>query len=174
LDRLKEYSIPFSGLSIGNHQFTFEIDDTFFENFEYSEIHSAAVRVDVTMERKERMLLFTFIFSGSVHALCDRCAEEFDRQIEGTESLVVKFGHEFSEESDDVVVIPDTEHQFNVAPYLHEYLILMQPIRSVHPEDNKGKSTCDPDMIKRLEALSHHEAIDPRWEALRKIQEGTE
>jgi uncharacterized protein len=171
LDRLKEYSIPFSGLSIGNHHFTLEIDDSFFDNFEYSGLHSANVHVEVNMERKERMLIFTFDFSGTVRTICDRCTEEFDRQIEDSETLVVKFGHEFHEESDDIIVIPDTEHQLNVAPFIHEYLQLMQPIRNVHPDDENGNSTCDPEMLRRIEELSHHIAVDPRWEALRKIQD---
>jgi uncharacterized protein len=170
VDRLREYSIPFLGLSLGSHQFEFEIDDSFFENFEYSQIHSARIHADVTMERQERMLIFRFSFTGFIHTNCDRCTEEFDLKVDDTQQLVVKFGHEFKEESEDVIVIPDMDHKFNIAQYIHEYLQLMLPIRIVHPDDENGKSTCNPDMLKRIEELSRHQNIDPRWEVLQKIQ----
>ena len=37
--KLKEYFIPFSGLKLGKHKFVYEIDDVFFESFDYQEFN---------------------------------------------------------------------------------------------------------------------------------------
>jgi len=68
-----------------------------------------------------------------------------------------------------VVVIPETEYTFDLAPYLYEFIHLALPVRLIHPDDENGNSTCDPDMLRRLEKLIPTETIDPRWEALRKL-----
>jgi hypothetical protein len=41
----------------------------------------------------------------------------------------------------------------------------------VHPDDNNGKSTCDPVMLKKLEELIIEEETeyDPRWNELKKL-----
>jgi hypothetical protein len=42
-------------------------------------------------------------------------------------------------------------------------------VRLLHPDDENGNSTCDPEMLRLLEAMTPTESVDPRWEALRKL-----
>ena len=42
---LKEFTIQFVGLKIGEHHFEYEIDKTFFEHFEYDEFNDATLNV---------------------------------------------------------------------------------------------------------------------------------
>lgn len=169
MNRLKEYNIQFVGLEPGNHQFEFEVNDSFFEHFEFSLIQHGRVHVEVELEKMERMMIFNINLSGEVLVICDRCTDEFNYQLEGTEKLIVKLGAEYFEESEDVVVIPETEYQFELAPYIYEYIHLALPARLLHPDDENGNSTCDPDMLKRLETLAPSDAVDPRWEALKNL-----
>ncbi|MCU0371593.1 MAG: DUF177 domain-containing protein, partial [Bacteroidales bacterium] len=108
---MKHFIIPFSGLKIGNYAFTFEIEDRFFEHFEYSEIKKGQVHVDCDLEKQGRMMVFHFDIKGTVRVPCDRCAEEFDQPIEGVQRLIVKFGAGHTEESEDVLVITEKEHE---------------------------------------------------------------
>jgi len=41
----REFCIPFSGLKQGKHEFTYEIENTFFESFEYSEFNAATIEL---------------------------------------------------------------------------------------------------------------------------------
>ena len=41
MKNLKAFLIPFTGLKIGKHQFDYQIDNSFFECFEYVEFNSA-------------------------------------------------------------------------------------------------------------------------------------
>jgi uncharacterized metal-binding protein YceD (DUF177 family) len=73
------------------------------------------------------------------------------------------------EESEDVIVIPETEYQFNLAPYIYEFIHLALPAQIIHPDDEYGDSTCDPEMLRILNTLAPSESVDPRWEALKKL-----
>jgi uncharacterized protein len=169
VDYLKEFVIPFIGLSNGEHHFDFFIEDKFFASYEYSEIEQAKVKVDVKLEKSERMLVLTFSIKGVVNVTCSRCLDQFDLPIEGEEILYVKFGDEYREEDDNVIIIPESETQINLAPFIYDYISLMVPIRVVHPENENGETDCDPDVIRRIEANSQLKEIDPRWDKLKDL-----
>ena len=46
-----DYILPIAGLSVGYHDFEFEIDDKFFENFEFSEVQKGCVKVNLNVEK---------------------------------------------------------------------------------------------------------------------------
>jgi uncharacterized protein len=169
---MDDFIIPFVGLSIGNHSFVFDINDSFFANFEYSELHEGQVRVKVNLDRQERMLVFTFDLKGSVHVTCDRCLGEFDHAIDGREHLIIKFGHERQEESDEILVIPDTDYQVDLAPLIYEYICVLLPIRYVHPMNEDGEYACDPEVTRFISESQEHNDIDPRWNALKGLADG--
>lgn len=170
MNRLKEFTIPFVGLEPGNHQFEFEVNDTFFEHFEFSQIQHGRMHVTVGLEKMERMMIFNITTEGEALVTCDRCTNEFMYPISDTQRLIVKLGAEYMEESEDVVVIPETDYQFDLSTYIYEFIHLALPARLLHPDDENGNSTCDPDMLRLLETLSPGgDSFDPRWEALRKL-----
>ena len=45
---LKEFTIPFIGLKIGEHQLDFKIENTFFEHFEYDEFNKVLINLAST------------------------------------------------------------------------------------------------------------------------------
>ena len=173
MNRLKEYHIQFVALELGNHQFEFEVNDSFFEHFEFSQIQHGKVQVTVELEKLERMMVYKISLQGEVLVTCDRCTNEFYYQLSDNQKLIVKLGSEYVEESEDVVVIPESEYKFDLSPYIYEFIHLALPARLLHPDDEDGNSTCDPDMLKRLQKLAPAEAIDPRWEALKKLNNDT-
>ncbi len=169
VDYLRQFVIPFIGLTTGNHQFEFEIDDKFFASFEYSEIKQAWVSVSLDLERQERMLVLNFLLSGTIRVTCDRCLDEFDLPVKSAEEFFIKFGPEHKEESDNVLIIAENETHIDLAPLLYDYLSLLVPFRVVHPDNDKGESLCDPEVLKRIEQLSVHKEKDPRWDALKDL-----
>lgn len=173
---LKQFVINFGSLPNGEHEFNFEVDDTFFQHFENSLIQKGDLGVLVVMEKKENMLLLDFTMEGIVTVPCDRCLEDLDLEIESYNELIVKFGEESEEETDDVVVISPKENELNVAQYIYEFLTVLIPLRNVHDEETDGQG-CDPEVLKVIEKhLAKPEAeaeaetpIDPRWDALKNI-----
>ena len=114
------------------------------------------------------MLVFDFVINGSINVICDRCLDNFDFLIDKQERLIVKFGEEFGEENDDIIIIPETEHQIDISSNLYEYIILMLPIKKTHPEDENGNTMCNPEIIKKLNELSKPEP-DSRWDSLKGL-----
>ena len=170
MDYLKQFVIPFGGLKPGTHQFNYEIDDLFFERFEYTEIRKGKIIVSVSLDREETMLVFHFSIDGEAEVDCDRCSVPFFIPLKGSNTLIIKFGADFHEESEEVQIIPEGETQIDISQFIYEYIHLLVPFRKVHPEDENGVSACDPEVIKRIEEWEEPTEPDPRWEVLKKLK----
>lgn len=165
---MDQFVIPFSGLKTGSYQYDFDIEDEFFGNFDQSEIRRGKLKVSVELERQQRMLVFLFRITGSVVVPCDRCLAEFDQAIEGNERLIVKFGEQHGEETEDIFIITENEHSFDLAPFIYEYVNLLVPFRRIHGEDSEGNSLCDPEVTRYIREVDE-DKTDPRWDALKGL-----
>ena len=173
---LKEYTIQFVGLKLGKHHFDYQIDKKFFEQFEYDEFNDVNVKVDLLFEKKSTLLELQFKVAGTVNVNCDTTNEPYEQKVRGVFDLVVKFGEEFNDENEDILIIPHNEYEINVAQYIYELIILSMPTKRVHPGIKDG--TLQSDILKKLEELSPkgleekektEEEIDPRWNTLKKL-----
>lgn len=176
MSKLSEYAIAFKGLKDGKHEWTYDLDDSFFTLFETSLIEKGELRAKVMMDKSVTMLTLDFELRGNVETLCDNCLSPLEVPVRHKSRLFVKFGAEYDEPSDEIVIIPHDEHELNVAQWLYEFICLALPIRHVHKRDKNGQPACDPEMIQKLnqylvvekESETNHE-VDPRWEALKHI-----
>jgi uncharacterized metal-binding protein YceD (DUF177 family) len=171
----KEYIIQFVGLSLGEHKFEFEVTDKFFENLEFSEIKQANIHINLNLLKQSQMMVLQFEISGTVKALCDLCASEFDLPISGDHKLIVKVGgSDTGNEDDDIITVAANEHELDLSTYLYEYITLSLPIKRVHPVDKDGNSTCDTETLEKLDKFivdePGEEETDPRWNGLKDIK----
>jgi len=171
--KLKEFYIPFSGLKLGKHNFVYEIDDAFFESFDYQEFNGASVRINAVLEKMSTMMELQIKAKGTVNVDCDLTGEPYDQPIDSDLKLVVKFGEQFNDEDDEILIIPHGEHQFNIAQYIYEMLVLAVPQKRVHPGVEDG--TLQSEILDKLEELQPKEntksieETDPRWDDLKKL-----
>lgn len=169
----KEFNIPFSGLSQGKHEFEFDINNKFFESFGYNEFNSADIKVYATLNKMTTMLELSLRSKGTVNVNCDLTDEPYDQAISGALELVIKFGEEYNDENDEILIIPHGEFQVNIAQYIYEMLVLSVPSKRIHPGVEDG--TLQSDALERLEELQpkveqeSKEDIDPRWDKLKKL-----
>ena len=126
---LEQFDIAFVGLSLGTHNFQFEIDGEFFGNFELSEIDKASVAVHVILGKEERMLTFDFHMDGYAELVCDRCLDNYQQPISNSERLYVKFGSEAKEESEDVIIISSTDHKINLGQYIYTNIFILKMLK---------------------------------------------
>jgi len=168
----RQFVIPFKGLGVGKHDFEYDIDDAFFDGFEGSEITRGNVHVEVELEKKATMLEFYFGLSGTVTVLCDRCLDDLQMDIDYESELFVKFGDETEEQSDEIIVLSHKEFELDIAQFIYEFAHLSLPIKRVHPDDKKGKSTCNQEMLKKLDQYlvrEDNDSTDPRWDNLKNL-----
>lgn len=169
--RFQEFLIPLAGLSAGEHRFEFNINDDFFAQIPYTEIDKGQLKVDLLLDKRNNMLELTFFIEGWIEVLCDRCNDLFNFELTGKNSLYLKYGESYLEESEEVIVIPTDKHHFDTSHLIYEYIMLSLPIRKVHPEDAQGHSLCNSEVIEKLNNLKVSPEIDPRWEALKKLKD---
>ena len=169
MNKHKEYIIPFVGLSNGNHRFSFYIDDSFFAMFDVSEITRAGVQIELDLDKSDRMLILNFDMSGFIGVTCSRCLDEFDLEVEGEQEFFVKFGTEYKEEDDNVLILPEGSSQLDVSNLIFDYVHLMIPFRVVHPENENGETACDSEVIERINELSLKKENDSPWEKLKNL-----
>ena len=117
---LKEFIIPFIGLKLGKHHFDYQIDKAFFEHFEYDDFNDVNIKTVLVFEKKTTLLELHFKISGSVNVNCDISNEPYDQKIKGSFDLVVKFGDEYNDEHDDILIIPHAEYEINITQYIYE------------------------------------------------------
>lgn len=172
--KTKEFTIPFSGLKLGRHHFDFQIDSSFFDAFEYNEFNSAKVKVNVVLDKMSTVMEFEMQAKGTVNVACDLTNEPYDQPIEGALKLVVKFGEDYNDEDDEILVLPHGEHQVNIAQYVYEMIVLAVPSKRIHPGVKDG--TLNSDVLEKLEELQpkaekeEQNNTDPRWDALKSLK----
>ena len=178
MKELREFTIPFVGLKLGEHQFEFNIGKQFFEYFEYDEFNDADIKLVVTLTKKVTLLEFELSFDGFVNVNCDVTNEPYNQEISGEYHLVVKFGDSFNNENDDLLIVPHGSSEVNIQQYVYESLVLAMPARRIHPGIEDG--TLKSDILIKLEELSlkqeninnsseEDEATYPRWDLLKKL-----
>ncbi|NVK10321.1 MAG: DUF177 domain-containing protein [Tenacibaculum sp.] len=171
---LKQFNIPFVGLKEGSHLFEYQIDKTFFEAFQFDEFNNTNVKADITLVKKSTLLELSFDISGTVNVPCDITNELFDLPINGNLNLVVKFGPEFNDEHDEILILPHEAYQVNVSQYIYELIVLSVPSKRIHPDVVDG--TMQSDALRKLEELRineektvEEESTDPRWDKLKDL-----
>lgn len=175
MKQLKEYTIPFVGLKQELHRFEYQIENTFFEHFEYDDFNAASIKADLEFNKKTTMFELHFKASGTVNVNCDLTNEPFDLPIQNELFLVVKFGSEYNDENEDILILPHGEYEVNVQQYIYELIVLGMPPKRVHPGVENG--TLESDILEKLEELSpkektivdNDEETDPRWDKLKNL-----
>ncbi len=164
--RVLQVNIP--SLKNGQHQFQFEINDAFFAQFEDSLVDKGKGEVNLDLKMSETMMVLDFDLDMEVELICDRSLDLFQFPIKKQEELIVKFGEEDEELSEDLIVIAEDTQMLDVAPYIHEYIGISIPMKKLHPRYD-GQDT--PPLVYQSEVDEEEstEVIDPRWDALKKL-----
>lgn len=174
---LKQFSIPFTGLKLGKHQFDFEIDKSFFDAFEYSLVKDGALKVALELDKQETMLLLNFHIWGTMQLNCDKCLAEFGQPIDIEERQIIKFAEDELESDDlEIIVLNRRESEIDVSEMIYEFINVAVPYIN-NCEQAGENQKCDPEMIATLEKLAsgseeqeEDKVADPRWEALKKLK----
>lgn len=183
------YNIPLKNLSPGVHTYEYELDRKFFEAIDGDEVRKGDVSVILNVRKTSSTFEFNFEIEGVIKVPCTRCLDDMDLGVDTKSRLIVKFGSEYSEESDEIVIIPEDEGEINIAWFLYEFIALTIPIKHTHPpgECNRVVSSkyskhravsADDDEDDSDEFISEDSETqeedtpqnDPRWDALRGLE----
>lgn len=185
------YNIPLKNLSPGVHTYEYELDRKFFESIDGDEVKKGDVNVTLNVRKTSSSFELNFDIEGVIKIPCTRCLDDMKLDVDTESRLIVKFGSEYSEESDEIVVVPESEGEINIAWFLYEFIALTIPIKHVHPagECNRVVSSKfkkhravsaddeqdeDDDLIaddsESQEEEDDTQQNDSRWDALRGLE----
>ncbi|MDE7092977.1 MAG: DUF177 domain-containing protein [Muribaculaceae bacterium] len=159
---------------------------------ENTDVRDADVNVVLTLVYNGNFYDLTFDVTGTVTLLCDRCLDNLDVPIEAQYHVVVKFGESYDDSSDEMLVIPESDNYLNVAYLIYDTVMLAIPIKHVHPlgkcnramsallrkhRSQSGDDDLENQLIDEMDDMDADQpepAADPRWDALKKLQDDSE
>ena len=175
MGKLKSFDIKFSGLDNNKHFFYFHIKPDFFKQYDFNEFNDCDIDITIELTKRENLLEFVLKNKGTVNIPCDISGENYDQLIEGEISFIVKFGNEYNNDREDIIIIPYNSFSFNIAQQIYESIILSIPNKRIHPDILTGKMQSK--NFKYI--LNYHDdqeqkikkkkEIDQRWSELKKL-----
>lgn len=177
MKELTQFKIPLSGLKQGRHQFLYDIDKMFFTYFDYDEFWDAILKLDVELIKSSTSLALKLHVEGEIGVQCYVTNESYMQPIKDTYEFVVRYGDEYNDEQENILIIPHGSIEVDIKQYVYETILLSVPARLVHPGLEDGSLQSDiKDILDdlRVDAPSEDEEdfdddIDPRWDELKKL-----
>lgn len=172
MKQLDEFIISLSGSKENVSEYSFELKKDFFEHFNDAEILDSDLTVLMTLNKSISVFEMDFSLAGELSVSCDRCLEPMTQAIKYNTELIIKYGDHFEEVDDKVVIIPSTEEQINIAPYVFEFAKLALPIQRTHPIGE-----CNVEMLEQMQKYQRKEEeknTDSRWDALADLKDKLE
>jgi uncharacterized metal-binding protein YceD (DUF177 family) len=184
MGKFDAYIIPLKSLNTGNHTFEYRLGNDYFVKIDNPEVRKGDVNVQVLVKKTGAMFEIAFELEGIVILPCDRCLDDLEQPVACKDKLRVKFGKDFSDEN-EVVVVPEDEGEINIAWFLYEFIVLSIPMKHVHAPGKCNKAMSaklhkhtarsidgeDNETTEESENLTDNEesGTDPRWDKLKDI-----
>ena len=156
MGKFSQYKIQLASLPDGKYTQEFECGTEFFKNMEKPEVLDSDVKVHLDMEKRNGIYQCVFTCKGMIHIPCDRCLDPMEHEVDTEWRVNVRYGEDYSDEADDLLVIPYSDRDLNVAYMLADTILLTIPLRHVHAP---GK--CNRAMAA---VLHRHSPADPEAE----------
>lgn len=158
----------------GNQQFSYLVDTEFFSKMESADIHAGKVYVELNVKHDGDIFDLSFKMNGEIIISCDRCLDDMPLNVDTDYHLVVKYGEEYNDESDETLIIPESYNDLDLSSIIYDTIALTIPLKHIHPEGE-----CNAEMTAQLnqhlasisdsESDSEEVKTDPRWDALRSL-----
>jgi len=179
---LRTYDVEIIRLKEGKHNFSFNVGDEFFSEFENNNIvERGNLEANVEILKETSHIEAFFEIEGTVELICDRSLEIFDYPLKTAQKMLYKYGLEETEINEEIYVITRDTPKINLAQLLYEYILLAIPAKKIHPDyleemdeddfENEGKLVylSDEESEGDIPSASKEET-DPRWEILKNLK----
>jgi len=102
---LKQFNIQYVGLKEESHLFEYQIGKTFFDAYNFDDFFDATINIVLTLDKKNTLLNLSFKAEGTINVTCDVSGEPFDKEIETELQLIVKFGEEYNDDNEEILIL---------------------------------------------------------------------
>jgi uncharacterized metal-binding protein YceD (DUF177 family) len=168
---LSDFIIPLIGLKLGDHSYDFKVDGAFFKEFDNTELEDGELQIDMILTKRSNLMELKFQVSGIVNSLCDKCGGDLNLPLDYQDMRIIKFSQEDFNNTDDVLILEDNEHEIDISHMVYETISLAVPTKRVHNEEENGQ-VCDEEALLRVEEYLEQDEkqdVDTRWSALKDL-----
>lgn len=135
------------------------------------------IAVEVSVYRAGTDIFFEGTLHASARAVCARCAEEFDIQVQHPFRFVlapksIGMGEETDLRTEDLEFSLYEGEEIDLGPLVREQLLLSLPMRPLCREDCRGLCPHCGINLNRATCECKEERLDPRFAALRTLKIG--
>lgn len=175
----REYDIAFVGLKPGEHHFSYEITDKFFEAFQEQDFKNCKAAVKLKLDKQSGFMLLKFDVDGRVELICDRCGNNLQIQLWDEFNMAVKMADDADlmnerEEDPDIYYISRGESHLHIAEWIYEFINLSIPIQRMCKEGEIGGPQCNTDVLDKLKKMEDDTRIDETsliWKGLDQFKD---
>jgi uncharacterized metal-binding protein YceD (DUF177 family) len=175
----REYEIAFVGLKPGIHEFDYQVDDTFFEEFQEQDFKNCEANVKLLLDKSSgSFMILKFEIGGSLQVICDRCSNNLPLQLFEEFVLTVKMVEEpevmnEQEEDPDVYYISKGESHLDVKNWIYEFINLSIPMQKTCEYENMDGPYCNETARALLNSMRAEakEQENPIWNDLKKFKD---
>ncbi len=145
MNTLRAYDIHIAGLETKQYAYDFESGNAFFAALEQDLVQKGSVHTHLTLDKSETMIRLDFRITGTVEQVCDRSLDLYDEPIDTQRMMLLKFGDQNEELSDEIELIERSTATINVARYIFEFIGLALPMKRLHPRFRDEETEFDDD-----------------------------
>ena len=166
---MPEFRINISNLSQGIHEYSFEAEAA---KLNIDSHYTGPVRVRATIDKSSQQIMLRAVVNASSMLMCDRCLEEFEENIgTGYAILYVTDSRSMQDvrSEEEVQVISHDTNYIDMDEDVRQYLELSVPQKQLCREDCAGLCPICGKNKNREQCSCVAVEVDPRWDALRKL-----
>lgn len=175
----REFEIAFVGLKPGTHEYSYQIDDKFFEEYGEQDFANADALVRLSLEKSNSFMRLHFQVGGKADVTCDRCSNELPFQLFDDFTVTVKMvenPEEMNEQEDDpdVFYIARGESHLDVKDWLYEFVNLSIPMQKTCEFESMDGPYCNPtarELLKNMQPRQEEDSRTGLWKGLEKFKD---
>jgi uncharacterized metal-binding protein YceD (DUF177 family) len=174
----REFEIAFVGLKPGVHEFTYRIDDRFFEEYNEQDFRNPSANVKLLLEKSNGFMILRFEIGGQAEVTCDRCNNNLPIQLFDEFKVMIKMTDDpelmnEQEEDPDVYYISRGESHIDVKDWIYEFINLSIPMQKTCEYESMDGPYCNPAAREALNNMRPEEkpGANPIWKGLEKFKD---
>jgi len=173
----REYEIAFVGLKPGVHEFNYEIDDRFFEEYQEQDFRQTQAHIKLVLEKNNGFMMLKFEVGGKTEVTCDRCSNDLPFELFDEFTVTVKMVDDPDMMNDqevdpDVYYISRGESHLDVKNWIYEFVNLSIPMQKTCSYENMDGPYCNTaarDFLNKMKPGDDAPA-NPLWKGLEKFK----
>ena len=180
MSRRREFEIAFVGLKPGVHEYSYSVNDKFFEAFQEQDFRHCKANIKLTVDKKSSFMLLKFEIGGTLEVTCDRCNSNLPLELWDEFNITVKMVENpevmnEQEEDPDMYYIAQGDSHVDIASWIYEFINLTIPMQKACDFEKMDGPHCNTsalDLLKKMEPLKPEiKNENPIWKGLEKFKD---